>query len=64
MNTAEIKQFDAVEAIKLGFAAELIAIEDEFESLRGLPKFEELVGGRSNSGSSAGIDQARTTYVA
>ena len=33
-------------AIELGFAAELIAIEDEFESLRGLPEFEELVGGR------------------
>jgi Tfp pilus assembly protein PilF len=31
-------------AVELGFAAELIAIEDEFESLRGLPEWEELVG--------------------
>jgi len=51
-------------AIELGFAAELIAIEDEFESLRELPKFEELVGGRTNTDASAGIDQARATYVA
>ncbi|MGB5814779.1 MAG: protein kinase, partial [Thermoanaerobaculia bacterium] len=40
-------------AIELGFAAELIAIEDEFESLRGLPEFEELVSEGIEAGSSA-----------
>jgi TolB-like protein/tetratricopeptide (TPR) repeat protein len=40
-------------AIELGFAAELIVLEDEFESLRGLPEFAELVGEGIDAGSSA-----------
>ena len=43
-------------AIELGFAAELIAVEDEFESLRGLPAFEEMVGKTTADASSAGVD--------
>jgi TolB-like protein/Tfp pilus assembly protein PilF len=39
--------------VELGFAAELIAIEDEFDVLRDLPEFEELVSGRIETGSSA-----------
>jgi TolB-like protein/Tfp pilus assembly protein PilF/predicted Ser/Thr protein kinase len=42
-------------AIELGFAAELIAIEDEFESLRGLPEFEELVGRQTPAAASAEV---------
>jgi TolB-like protein/Tfp pilus assembly protein PilF/predicted Ser/Thr protein kinase len=40
-------------AVELGFAAELIAIEDEFESLHGLPGWEELIGGETAATSSA-----------
>ena len=42
-------------AIELGFAAELIAAEDEFKSLHGAPEFEELIGGSDGVEPSAGV---------